>query len=303
MDLETWLLVRLSNLFAAFSPPNFDRYQDETSYNRCQEVGVHSNFENFFKFFAPFEAKDIVDLGCGEGGKTLFYASLKPRVIIGVDVDLVKIRRARLYQRIKGEGGNAYFICADVGEMPFERKQFDLCISEDGFEHFLQPLKVLNEANRVLKNGGRFLILFAPYFTMGGPHLYNFIRVPWPHLLFTDRAMIEATRVIAEQIRLPNTPRRETPREQAEREIHQFKYFINKITLRRWKELLLKSPNWRLVCFHAFCGKRLFCPFIRAPLLCEIFTWVFCVLEKIPGNNIGREDFRFAKRNDLRSVI
>jgi ubiquinone/menaquinone biosynthesis C-methylase UbiE len=303
MDIRTWALVKLSDLCSNFWPANFSRYKDELSYAEWQFQNARWSHDNLFRFYAEFPTKTVIDLACGDGGKTKFFAGLDPRTIVGVDMDLGKMARARMFDRNKaGEGKALQPVVGKVDECPFRNDSFDVCISEDGFEHFSAPEKVLGEANRILKPGGRFLIYFEPYFRSGGPHLFNWIRLPWPHLLFSDRTMMEASRIIAQRASARGTSSRERPQEQVEREIHQFEHFINKITLRNFKKYLLNSPNWKLACFHTFCTNNLFRPFVDMPLLTEMFVSVFCVLEKTPGQSIRPADFRVSDRR-LRKMI
>ncbi len=303
MRLGTWLLVKLSDMCAAFSPANMSRYKDESSYSEWQYRNARWTYENLFAHFGPFEGKVVADLACGDGGKTSFYAGLQPKIIVGVDMEAVKIHRGKTYHDGNNpDEGALHFVAGDVEGSPLRSDSFDLCLSEDGFEHFPCPPAVLEEANRILKPGGRLLILFEPYYRAGGPHLYNWIRLPWAHLPFSDETMIEATRVIAKRASAVAVESRETQLEQVEREIYMFKHFINKITLRRFKQYLLASEGWRLVCFHTFCTNDLFRPFLGIPILAELCVSVLCVLEKQPGGSIRRADFR-ASDNRLTKMI
>lgn len=313
MGLGTWMLVKLSDLCAVLSPANMSRYESEQSYMEWQFRNARWTYENLFKHHGQLAGKTAVDLGCGDGGKTHFYAGLDPKTIVGIDLDPAKTFRGKAFRHAEAStGAKLRFVAGSVEEIPFRDDGVDLCLSEDGFEHFPSPPDVLGEANRILKPGGRFLILFEPYFRAGGPHLYNWIRLPWAHLLFSDETMIEAARTIAKRAARQETPSRETSsREtaarQVEREIHQFRHFINKITLRKFKQYLLVSENWRLICFHTFCTNGLFRPFIGIPILAEMFVSVYCVLEKAPGQRIGKADFvradeRLGKTISLRDI-
>ncbi|GAJ00309.1 unnamed protein product, partial [marine sediment metagenome] len=191
------------------------------------------------------------------------------------------------------------FLVGDGAQLPLAAECCDLATSQDGFEHFPDPVGVLREANRILEPGGRFLIHFATYYTQYGPHLYNFIRVPRAHYFFSDAVMIEAARQIAVELerRAANAqrPMRETPMEQAEREIYQFKHFINRMTLKRFKKIVPQSLGWRLVAFHRYCTTRREILFLELPYLDELCGAVICVLEKSPGSAVSHDDFRRAR--------
>lgn len=292
----TWLLVKLSDLFSVFLPPNLSRYKDESSYSEWQFHNAQWTHEKFFRTYGTFKNNRVIDMGCGNGGKTQYYASLGPETIVGIDIDIPKILEAKEFRDAREQTPHtSQFVVGSADRTPFREGHFDLCISEDGFEHFPSPDKVLDEANRILKTGGRFFIVFDPYYGAGGPHLYNWIRLPWAHFFFSDRTMTEAARIIAKKSGAPDTPYRKRPEEQVEKEIYHFHHFINKITLRRFKNYLYNSPNWRLVCSHRYCYRKLFCPLIFLPFIDEMFTSVFCVLEKAPGQEIGPLDFQWTR--------
>lgn len=49
-------------------------------------------------------------------------------------------------------------IVGDAHAMPFENASFDLVVSKDTLEHFLDPFQVVQEVYRILKPGGLFII-------------------------------------------------------------------------------------------------------------------------------------------------
>jgi ubiquinone/menaquinone biosynthesis C-methylase UbiE len=267
------------------------------------------NFTAFYRHLVDFHSRRIIDIGCGNGGKTICVASMGPEFILGLDIDPVKLAYARQYSLQCGmHSGSCEFLAGDAANLPFATGSFDLAISEDGFEHFPDPEGVLREVNRILLPGGRFLIHFATYYTAVGPHLYNFIRVPRAHYFFSDAAMIEATRQIAmtRQYRAANTPQTsmlETPTEQAEREIYQFEHFINRMTLRGFKKILTRSPDWKLVAFHRYCTNRRIGLLLEFPYVAELFGAVICVMEKSPGVAINHYDFSRARARELPRVL
>src|SRR5690606_6081675 len=98
------------------------------------------------------------DLGCGWG---TFEWVLAPRIaeVVGVDfsarsVEICERRRAALGIE------NARFVHADAGATGLPADAFDLVIAADLFEHLYpeDSARVVAEARRVLKRGGRFSI-------------------------------------------------------------------------------------------------------------------------------------------------
>ncbi len=86
------------------------------------------------------------------------------------------------------------FVRADSRCLPFGGGVFDAVITQDGFEHFLQPGEALTDAYRVLKPRGTFIVTFGPpWFSPRGGHMMFLRPPPWFHLAFSDK-MIFAVR-------------------------------------------------------------------------------------------------------------
>lgn len=82
------------------------------------------------------------------------------------------------------------FARADARSLPFPDAAFETVISEDGFEHFLNPARALAEVKRVLSDDGRFLVTFGPpWLSPRGGHMMFLHPPPWFHLLFSDETI------------------------------------------------------------------------------------------------------------------
>jgi len=279
-SLSARIVVFLSNLISRWWPPSFERYEDELAYSRWQMENAEQTYQTLYHKFSPFEGKRVLDLGCGEGGKTTYYAGRGPSIIVGIDIGKEKIARARKFCSSQGRSDNCHFLVCSADHLPFKLGVFDIVISEDCFDHYSRPESVVAEVHSILREGGVFLVRFDTYYNWGGSHLYNFIRIPWVHLFFSDETLIEATRLIARQLsgKRAGEKRRETYEEQAEREIYQFKHFVNRITLKRWRKMI-GDGRWRILWEDTQAlGRRI--PLLRLPLLEELYNSLFYVLEK-----------------------
>ena len=126
--------------------------------------------------------------------------------------------------------------------------------------------------------------------------MYNFIRLPYAHLVFDDATMEEAVRAISAQMDAQDglKPTRERPIVQAERELAQLHQFINRMSLRRFKRILMSHPDWELIRFHRYGGSKRYLPFVRfrvIPLLDELGGSALFLLRKSQGARIRRWDF------------
>jgi len=106
------------------------------------------------------KAKSVLDLGCGEGTR-LAKLIKKGQRGYGIDISSKAISLAKK----KYPGLN--FAEGNLEKLPFEDESYDVVYSAFTFEHLENPKQVLGEAIRVLKIGGKLLIV-APNF--GAPN-------------------------------------------------------------------------------------------------------------------------------------
>lgn len=65
-------------------------------------------------------------------------------------------------------------IISDIGQIPVENESFDAILCSEVLEHLPDPIKAINEFERILKKGG-VLLITAPYasLTHFAPFFYN----------------------------------------------------------------------------------------------------------------------------------
>ncbi len=109
----------------------------------------------------------IVDAGCGTGQliSHLINKVEKMTTIIGIDPEpaMLAVARARLcHHETKGEGGaRVKIVEGHLQHMPLEPASIDLVVSSMVFHHLdrRQKMRGLREIYRVLRPGGRFLLV------------------------------------------------------------------------------------------------------------------------------------------------
>lgn len=100
---------------------------------------------------------DLLDIGCGQGRLLKLLASRAHRVV-GVDTDPAARRLARAEVLLAGLP-NCTLRQGDMFALPFEDNEFDTIILDDVLSGAEEPDKALAEARRLLKAGGRILLL------------------------------------------------------------------------------------------------------------------------------------------------
>jgi len=99
----------------------------------------------------------VLEIAPGPGYLAVALAKLGRFKITGLDISQSFVQMASQYA--KREGVTARFIHGSASDIPLEDGLFDLVVCRAAFKNFSQPLAALNEMHRVLKPGGRALII------------------------------------------------------------------------------------------------------------------------------------------------
>lgn len=100
---------------------------------------------------------DLLDIGCGEGRILKLLASRAGRAV-GVDTDSDARRHARTEMLVAGIE-NSSLRKGDMYALPFANAEFDTVILDEVLSDATDPAAVLREAARLLRPGGRMLLL------------------------------------------------------------------------------------------------------------------------------------------------
>jgi len=99
----------------------------------------------------------IADIGAGEGTLSLLL-SQRAEKVIGVDNSEKMVEYAAGVAR-KNKVSNVDFRLGDLEELPIEDESIDLALFSQSLHHALHPQRAAAEAWRVLKPGGRIVVL------------------------------------------------------------------------------------------------------------------------------------------------
>ena len=107
---------------------------------------------------AGFAGKDVVDLGAGEGELSLLLARFAGSVTA---VDQSKAMLKQVAAKAKAEGaGSVLKTCeADLEALPLHDGSADAVILSQALHHAAQPSRAIAEAARILRAGGRLVVL------------------------------------------------------------------------------------------------------------------------------------------------
>ncbi|UKO95996.1 methyltransferase domain-containing protein [Nostoc sp. UHCC 0870] len=104
-------------------------------------------------------AENILDVGCGIGGSSLYLAEKFQAQATGITLSPVQAARATERAKEKGLSAKSKFLVANAQAMPFDDNTFDLVWSLESGEHMPDKTKFMQECYRVLKPGGKFIMV------------------------------------------------------------------------------------------------------------------------------------------------
>lgn len=161
-------------------------YVAEVEGHDSQITGVVGYFYRMYRAevlarVAGVPGRDILEIGCGEG---MMFESTGTTP---VQMD-VSMRRA-----CEAKDKGSCVLCADGYDLPFADSSFSVVLLVAVLEHTSEPWRVLAEAHRVLRPGGRVIAVVPNDVTMSAGRLVlrKFpIRYP-DHLTFTTPARMK----------------------------------------------------------------------------------------------------------------
>jgi demethylmenaquinone methyltransferase/2-methoxy-6-polyprenyl-1,4-benzoquinol methylase len=175
--------------------------------NDLMSFGVHRLWKRFTMEFTGVRKGDqVLDIAGGTGDLAMKFSDLvgpDGKVILAdINDSMLKVGRDRLLD--KGYSGNIEVVQANAESLPFADNSFNVITMAFGLRNVTNKDKALQEFNRVLKPGGRLLVL--EFSKTKNPllskayDLYSFSALPMMGKLITNDA--ESYRYLAESIRM-----------------------------------------------------------------------------------------------------
>ena len=115
--------------------------------------------EELLQWSGVQQAENILDVGCGIGGSSLYLAKKFNAKVTGITLSPVQASRAAERATEALLNTQASFQVADAQNMPFADNSFDLVWSLESGEHMPDKTKFMQECYRVLKPGGKFIMV------------------------------------------------------------------------------------------------------------------------------------------------
>ncbi len=264
---------------------------DPSAYESWRRQELERQFVRHFSG-TSLEGLDVLDFGCGTGALSFLAARDGARSVVGVELDA---ERAAAAEEMATSASPAhvrprFLVLEDPRRTPLGSASMDRVLCFDVLEHVMDPEAALDEWWRVLRPGGRVLIWWVPWWHPYGPHIESLVPIPWCHVLFSEKTLLETCARIYE---MPEFRPRVWDRDAAGgKRPNKWRALeslpgVNKLSMRRF-EKLVRGKGWRVPRRerHGF-SSGVIAPltrvFTRIPFLREFVTsCVVYELEKPP---------------------
>ena len=279
MSISVNILKTVNKLFPLPVHPFNTQAAGEMTYAKWQ----YNKGEETIKFYLEFTDTDIMfkdktvlDVGCGAGGKSLYYLSRGAKKVVGIDVVPKYKEESEALAKDLGLDGFEFYV-QDAAKTDFPDCTFDTIIMNDAMEHVAKPEAVLEEMERILKPGGRLYVNFPPYNHPYGAHLSDVIGMPWVQAFFSDKTLIAAYKDLVSD--KPDGEERINFRIGLNEKGEEYFSYLNKMSIKRFSGI--KKNTGFKIAYYKEVPLRGFLKSLCRGFLREYFVkMVVCVFEK-----------------------
>jgi ubiquinone/menaquinone biosynthesis C-methylase UbiE len=281
MDLLLETVVRINRLLPR---PNVGGRESEEAYSEWEyDVGRRVFLEHFGA--EGLRAARLLDVGCGMGGKTVWYAESGADPVVGLDLEPRHVRQSLHFARKRNQEERVRILQGNAMQLPFGDATFSVVTANDSMEHFADPATALAELARVLEPDGHLYLYFTPWRSPLGSHLYDHVKIPWCQLLLSRRLLygtLERSLRAEEQAR-GGVDADERVNARYREIVEYFENCVNGITVQRFHEIVAAEERLEPLDVHYVVPRfRFLQPLLHArPLREYLAGLVFADLQRV----------------------
>lgn len=130
--------------------------------NRLHSLGRDQAWRRFAVRRARVNPGDaVLDVACGTGDLTQLFAATPAATVIGLDFtpQMLDIARDKQKFRPRAQADKIRYIEGDAQNLPFPDASFDVVSIAFGIRNVADPVRAVAQFRRVLKPGGRLIVL------------------------------------------------------------------------------------------------------------------------------------------------
>jgi ubiquinone/menaquinone biosynthesis C-methylase UbiE len=160
---------------AADARKEFDRWSRWYDSDLLQPLFFHPSHRMLLETMTAADRR-VLDVGCGTGA---FAAQVLERFpatqVLGLDLSAGMLQKAEV--RCRAAAGRLHLVRGDSEQLPFADDTFDVVTCTHSFHHYPHQERVLAEMHRVLRPGGRLLIIDGDRDRLWGHLLFDVLVV------------------------------------------------------------------------------------------------------------------------------
>jgi tocopherol O-methyltransferase len=162
---QTWLDYRVFWMNPDNRAIHFGYWDDQTRNHADSLINMNRQMARRLDLRA---GQRILDAGCGVGGSAMWLAQACELEVIGINIVPGHVERANRYSRERGLDNRIRFEQQDFHHTTFADASFDVVWAQESVVHSADKGAFLAEAFRLLKPGGKLVML--EYFRSGRPY-------------------------------------------------------------------------------------------------------------------------------------
>ena len=129
-----------------------------TAYIEAAHFSGGKDLEEAVRLLKPTHDDNMLDVACGGGHMALYFAPLV-RQVVASDLTMQMLKTAQEHIAKERRVDNVIFREADAEDLPFPAGSFTLLTCRIASHHFPDVPQALREFHRVLRRGGRMVII------------------------------------------------------------------------------------------------------------------------------------------------
>ncbi len=139
-------------------PEVMDTREEAEAYDAMDHGEVNDSFVGRIIELGACEGK-FLDLGTGTADIPILLAQRLPKIqIVGIDLSLNMLKLGEAHVADAGLADRIVLECVDAKSLPYPDQSFDGVISNSIIHHIPDPMPVLEEISRTVRQGGLIMI-------------------------------------------------------------------------------------------------------------------------------------------------